>query len=145
MGEAMPALIISRQQGARAVVGAVAGALAVAVAAPGAAANVPATVRKVEPVRIPWASNSLDGALTTTLTYTDTTASATASSGITIGLGAGFSFRLRTCVAYHLDNAAPVSRCAERSVDTHANSASVHPTAPSVTLSGQPRPTTEPW
>jgi acetyl esterase/lipase len=144
MGEAMPAPIISRQQGARAVVGAVAGALAVAVAAPGAAANVPATVTKADPVRIPWASNSFDGTLTTTLTYSDTTASATASSGTSIGLGKGYSFRLRTCVAYHLDGAAPVSKCAERSVDTHASSGSVHPTAPSVMLSG-PRPTTQPW
>jgi acetyl esterase/lipase len=142
----MRARAISTHHGGEwAVVGAIAGVLALGALAPGAAANVPAPVTKTNPVRIPWAGNAVDGALTTKLSYTDTSVTATASSGTTIGLGKGFSFLLRTCVSYHLNALAPVSRCAERSIDTHANSGSVHPAAPSVTLSGQLRPTTQPW
>jgi len=45
----------------------------------------------------------------------------------------------------HLNARIPVSRCAERAVDTRSNATTVCTYAPSVTLAGQPRPTTEPW
>jgi acetyl esterase/lipase len=116
-----------------------------AVAAPSAEANVPEPVTSVNPVRIPWTGDTTDGTLATQVTYSDTSATATASTGDTIGLGKGFWFRLRTCVAYHLYGRTPVSSCSERSVDTTTNTDTVYTHAPSVTLSDQPRPTTEPW
>ena len=116
-----------------------------AVLVPGAMANVPPPVTKTNTVRIPWAGNQANGTLTTKVSYTDLAATAAASTGNTVGLGKGFQFRLRTCVAYHLYATAPVSSCAERDVDTRANTATVYTFAPSVTLSGQPRPATQPW
>jgi len=119
--------------------------VALAVFAPCAAANIPAPVTKINTVRVPGLGNAADGTLTTRVTYSDTTATAAASTGSTIGLHRGFYFRLRTCVAYHLYATLPVSSCAERIVDTRASTATVTTFAPSVTLSGQPRPTTQPW
>jgi hypothetical protein len=55
------------------------------------------------------------------------------------------TFRLRTCVAYHLYGTVPVSSCAQRTVDTRADTGPVLTHVPVVTLAGQPRPTTEPW
>jgi acetyl esterase/lipase len=110
-----------------------------------ATANVPAPVTKTNTIRVPTQGNAADGSLTTTVTYSDTTASARSSTGNTIGLNTGYVFRLRTCVAYHLSGTQPVSECAERTVDTRTNSAAVYTRAPTVTLSEQPRPTTEPW
>jgi acetyl esterase/lipase len=119
--------------------------LAVAVLAPGAVANVPKPVTKSNTVRIPALGNLADGTLTTKVTYTVAAATAAASTGSTIGLGPGWLFRLRTCVAYHRHGSSPVSSCAERMVDTRSNGATVYTYAPSVTLSAQPRPTTQPW
>jgi acetyl esterase/lipase len=119
--------------------------VAMAVVAPSAAANVPEPVTRINPVLIPWTGTTTNGTLTTQVTYSDASATATASSGDTIGLARGLSFRLRTCVAYHLYGTPPVSSCSERSVDTTANTDTVHTHAPSVTLSDQPRPTTQPW
>jgi acetyl esterase/lipase len=119
--------------------------LSVAVVTSPAAANIPPPITKTSPVRVPASGNATDGTLTTTVTYGETDATATASTGATISLGRGWSFRLQTCVAYHLNATPPTSRCAERSVDTHANTGSVITYAPRVTLSRQPRPTTQPW
>jgi acetyl esterase/lipase len=116
-----------------------------AIAAAPAAANVPASFTKVNTVRIPSLANRADGTLTTRITFTEATATAAASTGNTIGLGTGFYFRLRTCVAYHLNGATPTSSCAERYVDTRASTATLYTYAPAVTLSGQPRATTQPW
>jgi acetyl esterase/lipase len=110
-----------------------------------AAANVPPPILTTNPVRVPAHGNTTNGIMSTRVTYTDTTASATVSTGATVTLGKGWSFRLRTCVAYHLNAMPPESRCAERSVDTRANADSVFTYAPRVTLARQPRPTTEPW
>jgi acetyl esterase/lipase len=115
-----------------------------AVASP-AAANIPPPITKTSSVRVPAAGNATDGTLTTTVTYGETDATATASTGATISLGRGWLFRLQTCVAYHLNATPPTSRCAERSVDTRANTGPVFAYAPRVTLSRQPRPTTQPW
>ena len=115
-------------------------ALLCAVPAPAAQANIPPPVTKSNTVRLPAYGNVPDGTLTTRLTYQQTTASAAASTGNTIGLGKGAVFTLTTCVAYHLQGAAPVSSCADRVVDTRANAATVYTYAPSVTLSGRPRP-----
>jgi acetyl esterase/lipase len=119
--------------------------LVLGVFAPCAAANIPATVIKTNPVRFTPAGNQPDGTLTTTVTYTDTDATATASTAYTILLQPGSFFRLRTCVAYHLNGQTPVSRCAERTVDTTSNTTTVNAYAPRITLRGQPRPTTQPW
>ena len=118
--------------------------VAVLAVAPPAAANVPDPITRTGPVRA-TATGAADGMLTTQVAYTGTTATATASTGDTISLGGGFVFRLRTCVAHHLHGALPVSRCAERTVDTSASTGAVTTHAPTVTLSGQPRPTTQPW
>ena len=119
--------------------------LAVAVVASPAAANVPVSITKTSPVRVPALGDRPNGTLTTTVVYSDTAATATASTGDTISLGPGLSFRLRTCVAYHLHATPPTSRCAERSVDTGANAGPVLTAAPRLMLSGQPRPTTQDW
>ena len=121
--------------------------LGLAVVAPCATANIPAPVTKSNTVRVPGLGNLADGTLSTTVSYSTTTATATAtaSTGNTVGLGKGFSFRLRTCVAYHLYGKVPVSSCAERTVDTRPNTATVYTFAPSVTLFSQPRPTAQPW
>jgi acetyl esterase/lipase len=121
------------------------GLLGLAAAAPSASANIPPPVTKTNTVRVPGLGNLADGTLSTTVFYSTTTATATASTGNTIGLGRGFYFRLRTCVAYHLYARVPVSSCAERIVDTRTSTATVYTFAPSVTLSQQPRPTTQPW
>jgi acetyl esterase/lipase len=121
------------------------GLLGLAIVPTPAAANVPDPVAKTLPVRVAALGNTADGSLTTTVTYTDTTASARSSSGNTVGLNKGYLFRLRTCVAYHLSGTAPVSSCAERTVDTRANTAAIFTRVPTVTLSGQPRPATQPW
>jgi hypothetical protein len=121
------------------------GLLGLAAVTPSAAANVPPPVTKTNTIRVPVLGNSPDGSLTTTVTYSDTTASARSSTGNTIGLNTGYVFRLRTCVAYHLSGTPPVSKCAERTVDTSSNTAAVYTRAPTVTLPEQPRPTTEPW
>lgn len=121
------------------------GLLGFAVGTSSAAANVPPPVSNTNIIRVPALANMADGALTTRVTYSDTTASATAASGNTVGLNKGFNFRLRTCVAYHLAGTTPVSRCAQRSVDTRANTAPVYTHVPTVTLAEQPRATTEPW
>ena len=113
--------------------------------APAAAANVPAPVIKRNTVRIPSAGNMANGTLTTKVTYTHTHASAASSTGNSIGLARGYQFKLRTCVAYHLHATTPVPSCAERAVDTRWNIGPVYTYAPSVTLSGRPRPTTQPW
>ena len=39
----------------------------------------------------------------------------------------------------------PFSSCAERYLDTRSNGAGVYTYAPSITLSGQPRATVQPW
>jgi acetyl esterase/lipase len=117
----------------------------VTIVAPAAAANVPPPTVTTNPVRVPARGNTVDGILTTKVTYSESATSATASTGNTISLGKGWLFRLQTCVAYHLKETPPASRCAERSVDTRANSDSVFTYAPRVTLARQPRPTTEPW
>jgi acetyl esterase/lipase len=119
--------------------------LAVAVAASPAAANAPATITKISPVRVTALGDRPDGTLTTTVVYSDTAATATASTGDTIILSPGFSFRVRTCIAYHLEAMPPTSRCDERSVDTSASNWSVLTSAPRLMLSGQPRPTTQEW
>jgi acetyl esterase/lipase len=119
--------------------------LAVAVVAPSAAANVPDPVTRINPVRVSWAGMVTNGTLTTQVTYSDMTATATASTGETISLSTGYTFRLRTCVAYHLHGTPPVSNCAERTVDTSANTSPIDTHAPTVTLSEQPRPTIQPW
>jgi hypothetical protein len=111
---------------------------------PSAAANVPDPVTRTNPIRVA-ATGATEGALTTQVTYSDTAATARVSSGTTISLGSGSSFRLRTCVSYHLHGAPPVPRCAERAVDTRDATAPVLAHAPSVTLAAQPRPTTQPW
>jgi hypothetical protein len=118
---------------------------AMAVVAPAAAANVPDPVTNTNPGRSSSPDVTTGGNLTTRVTYSDTSATATASTGRPIGLRKGFSFRLFTCVAYHLYGTPPVSSCSERSVDTTANTHTVYARAPSVTLSDQPRPTTQPW
>jgi acetyl esterase/lipase len=118
--------------------------LGLAVVAPSAAANVPDPVTKTTTVRVPSVGNAPDGSLTTMVTYTDTTASARSSSGTTVGLGSGYTFRLRTCVAYHLYGTAPVSRCGQRTVDTHGNTGSILTHVPVIALTEQPRPTTQP-
>jgi acetyl esterase/lipase len=117
----------------------------VAVVAASAAANVPEPLTRTNPVRIPWTGSTANGTLTTQVTYSGTAATATASSGDTISLGTGDTFRLRTCVVYHLYGTTPMSRCSERSVDTTGNTDTVHTHAPPVTISDQPRPTTQPW
>jgi acetyl esterase/lipase len=119
--------------------------LALATVAAPAAANIPEPLTRANAVRVPWTGGVANGALTTTVTYGDTAATATASTDDTISLGKDFVFRLRTCVAYHSHGALPVSTCEERTVDTRRNTASVATHAPTVTLSGQPRPTTQPW
>jgi acetyl esterase/lipase len=124
--------------------GALLAMLVLAAFAPCAAANVPAPISKSNTVRAVTLGNLARGTLTTKVTFTDTVAAASASTGNTIRLGKGFSYRLRTCVAYHLHGTMPVSRCAERDVDTRSNTTTVYTYAPTVTLSGQPRPTTHP-
>jgi Prolyl oligopeptidase family len=119
--------------------------LVLAVFASDAAANIPAPISKSNTVRAPTIGSPANGTLTTRVVYTDTTATATAATGNTIGLAKGFTYRLRTCVAYHLNAATPVSSCAERNVDTRSNRATIRTYAPTVILSGQPRPTTQPW
>ena len=109
------------------------------------AANVPDPVAKTLPIRVPALGNAPDGSLTTTVTYTDTTATARSSSGDTVRLSKGFVFLLRTCVAYHRHGRVPVVRYAERTVDTRVNTESILTRVPTVTLSAQPRPTTQPW
>jgi len=117
---------------------------AFAVFAREAAANIPAPITKINTVRV-LAGTIADGTLTTKVTYTDTGVSAAASTDDTIGLVEGFSFLLRTCLVYHLHGTAPVSDCATRSVDTRSNAGTIYTDAPPVTLSGQLRPTSQPW
>jgi len=119
--------------------------LVLGLSAPCAAANVPAPIVKTNPIRFTPANSEPNGTLTTTVTYTDADATATASTAYTIRLQPGLFFRLRTCVAYHLNGQAPVSRCAERTVDTTSNTTTVDAYAPRITLAAQPRPTTQPW
>jgi acetyl esterase/lipase len=119
--------------------------LALAVFAPGAAANIPAQVTKTNIVRSTAQGNPANGTLTTTVTYTDSAANAATSTGNTIGLDSGFYYRLRTCVAYHLNAKTPVSSCTERNVDTRPNTFKVYTYAPAVTMLGQQRPTSQPW
>jgi Prolyl oligopeptidase family len=83
--------------------------------------------------------------MTTEVTYTDATATARAFTSDAIALPPGFSYRLRTCVAYHLYATTPVSSCAERTADTRTETTTVRRRAPTVTLAEQPRPTTQPW
>jgi acetyl esterase/lipase len=106
-------------------------------------ANVPSAVTKTNTLRIPALANAADGTLSTTLTYAATTATAVSSTGNTIWLAKGNTFKLTSCIAYHLDGNAPVSSCADRVVDTRFNSATIYTSAPSVALSDQPRPATE--
>jgi acetyl esterase/lipase len=113
--------------------------------APVAHANVPPPVTKSNTLRLPAYGNVPDGTLTTKLTYQEATASAAASTGNTIGLGKGAVFTLTTCVAYHLQGAAPVSSCADRVVDTRAQTTTLYTYAPSVTLSGQRPPSPAAW
>jgi acetyl esterase/lipase len=129
----------------KAALAAMLAAAAVAVVASSAAANVPDPLTRVNPVRVPWTGTVANGTLTTAVTYSDRTATATASTDDTISLGTGFVFRLRTCVAYHLAATLPVSSCDERTVDTRQSTGSIVTHAPTVTLAGQPRPTTQPW
>jgi acetyl esterase/lipase len=129
----------------RATLTAVLALLSIAVVASPATANIPAPITKTNPIRVPALGNATDGTLTTRVTYSDTAATATASTGSTISLGSGWLFRLQTCVAYHLNGTPPTSRCAERTFDTRGNTGSVFTFAPTVTLSGRPRPTTQPW
>src|SRR3978361_1674525 len=92
-------------------------ALVLPVFAPGAAANIPDPITKSNTVRAPTIGSPANGTLTTRVVYTGTTATATAATSDPIRLRKGFSYRLRTCVAYHLYASAPVSSCAERDVD----------------------------
>jgi hypothetical protein len=87
--------------------------LALGTLAPRAAANVPARVIKTNRLRDPSLDVG-DGELTTEVTYTGASATAAASTGDSIGLEKGLTFLLRTCVAYHLYGATPLSSCAER-------------------------------
>jgi acetyl esterase/lipase len=119
-------------------------ALALAAVAPLAAGNVPDPVTRTNAVRIPSTGTTI-GTLTTEVTYDDTTATAAASSGDTVRVNPGSVYLLRTCVAYHLRGALPVSRCAERNVDTRDTKAPISTAVPAVTLPAQPRPTTQPW
>lgn len=105
-----------------------------------AGANIPSPVTKANTLHVPAMGGAADGTLTTTVTYTDTTATAAASTGNTIWLGKGALFKLTSCVAYHLYGSAPVSSCADRQVDTRANTATIYTYAPSVALYNQPRP-----
>jgi hypothetical protein len=118
--------------------------LACAACVPRAQANVAASVTRTNAVRDP-ATGIANGELTTKVTYTGVSATAVASTGDSIALQAGSSFLLRSCVAYHLHGTTPLSSCAERTVDTTSNDATVHTYAPSITLARQPRPKTEPW
>jgi acetyl esterase/lipase len=129
----------------RATLAATIAVLSVAALASSAHANVPAPITKTIPVRAPALGDKPNGTLTTTVVYSDTTATATASTGEPISLGPGLLFRLRTCIAYHLDAMPPTSRCAERTVDTSASYGPVLTTAPRLMLSGQQRPTTQAW
>jgi BD-FAE len=117
---------------------------AFAVFARDAAANIPAPITKINTVRV-VADATANGRLTTRVTYTDMAASAAASTGDGIGLAEGFSYLLRTCLAYHLHGATPVSSCARRTVDTGSNTDTIYTHAPPVTLPEQPRPTSQPW
>jgi acetyl esterase/lipase len=108
---------------------------------PLARANTPSSVTKTNTIRVPASGNAANGKLTTKLTYQTATASAAASTGNTIALAKGQVFKLTTCLAYHLQSTAPVSSCADRTVDTRSNWWTVSTSAPSVTLSAQPRPT----
>jgi acetyl esterase/lipase len=120
--------------------------LLLAVFASSAAANIPDPITKSNAVRaVAPGDLASGGTLTTTVTYTETAATARASTPNAIRLREGFSYRLRTCVAYHLHATTPVSSCAERNVDTRSANAAVYRRAWTVTLSGQPRPTTQPW
>ncbi len=112
---------------------------------PVAHANTPPAVTKVNTIRVPASGNAANGKLTTKLTYQQATASAAASTGNTIALAKGQVFTLTTCVAYHLQGAAPVSSCADRTVDTRSSWWTVSTSAPSVTLSAQPRPSGAAW
>jgi acetyl esterase/lipase len=105
-----------------------------------AGANVPSAVTKANTLHIPAMGGATDGTLTTTVTYSDTAATASASTGNTIWLGKGNLFKLTSCVAYHAYGSAPVSSCADRVVDTRANTATIYTYAPSVALYNQPRP-----
>jgi len=105
---------------------------------PTAFANVPEPVTKTDTIR-DTASGAPNGTLSTRLTYTNATADAVASTGETIGLDSGRVFRLTTCVAHHLYGQPPVTTCADRTVDTRANTAIVYTYAPPVELAGQPR------
>jgi acetyl esterase/lipase len=128
----------------RHVHGAALALLALAVVAPRAAANVPRPVTRTNVVRDP-ATGIANGELTTTVTYTGASATAVASTGDGIGLPAGSSFLLRSCVAYHLQGSTPLSSCAERTVDTTSDDATVYTSAPPIALARQPRPRTEQW
>ncbi|MEY2440739.1 MAG: hypothetical protein QOJ46_165 [bacterium] len=105
-----------------------------------AGANIPSPVTKANTLHVPALGGAADGTLTTTVTYTDTTATAATSTGNTIWLGKGALFQLTSCVAYHLYASAPVSSCADRQVDTRANTATIYTYAPSVALYNQQRP-----
>jgi hypothetical protein len=118
--------------------------LILAVVAPSAAANIPDPITKSNTVHTPAPDNVARGAMTIEVTYTDATATARAFTSNAIALPPGFSYRLRTCVAYHLYATTPVSSCAERTADTRTETTTVRRRAPTVTLSGQPRPTTQP-
>jgi acetyl esterase/lipase len=119
--------------------------LGLAVFTSSAAANIPAPITESNTVHSPAPSNLARGTMTTEVTYTDTTATARAFTSAAISLPPGFSYRLRTCVAYHLNATPPVSSCAERTADTRAETAPILRRAPTVTLAAQPRPTTQPW
>ncbi len=113
--------------------------------APAVHAKAPSSEKKVNTIRVPASGNAANGRLTTKLKYQTATASAAASTGDTIALAGGQVFTLTTCVVYHLQGTAPVSSCADRTVDTRSNSSTVSTFAPSVTLSGQPRPAGAAW
>ncbi|MDQ3850962.1 MAG: alpha/beta hydrolase [Actinomycetota bacterium] len=127
----------------QAATGALLTLLTLAVLAPGAAANIPDQVTKTNTVQSGM-GDMPTGTLMTTVTYTDTTATAVAVPHSTVGLNKGFYFRLRTCLAYHLHGRPPLSRCAERYVDTRSQTPTIY-RYPRVTLGSQPRPTDQPW
>jgi acetyl esterase/lipase len=118
--------------------------LAFVACVPGAQANVVAPVTRTNVVR-DAATGVANGALTTTVTYTGARATAVAFTGESIGVPGGSSLLLRSCVAYHLHGSTPLSSCAQRTVDTTSNDATVYTYAPPITLARQPRPKTERW
>src|ERR1044072_1039678 len=124
---------------ARSTTFAIAAVLALAGLSSAASTNVPPPVTKTNRLHVPALGDASNGRVTTRVTSTRTTATASASTGRTIRLEQGFTFKLTTCVAYHLYRTVPVSSCADRVADTRSAPGSTLASAPSVVLR-KPRP-----